>query len=107
VITVSYTLFAPAGHVEEILEALRIFKGPTERSANVSRAPFLKTRTIRASSPIWKNGNGKGAEDHIRSDHYRQLLFIIEMSARSPRIRFRTATETKGIEFIEALRGGG
>lgn len=41
---------------------------------------------------------------HIRSDEYRKLLAVIDMSISQPEIRFHTVARTAGIEFIEANR---
>jgi quinol monooxygenase YgiN len=106
VITATYNLVAPVGQEEEILGALRIFKGPTEARRECLACAISQDEDdpgVITYLEEWQTA--EALEGHIRSDRYRQLLFIIEMSARAPEIRFRTATETKGIEFIEALRG--
>ena len=44
-------------------------------------------------------------ENHIRSDSYRSILELIELSSERPEIKFRSVSNTKGIEVIERLRG--
>jgi quinol monooxygenase YgiN len=44
-------------------------------------------------------------EDHVRSDLYRRVLAAIELSKPLPEIKFYYATQTKGFEVVEALRG--
>lgn len=41
---------------------------------------------------------------HIRSDEYRKLLLVMEMSMKRPEIRFHTVKSTAGMEFIAAAR---
>lgn len=41
---------------------------------------------------------------HVRSDDYRNLLLVMEMSAREPEVRFDAISGTTGIENIERLR---
>ena len=46
-----------------------------------------------------------GIENYIRSDAYRSILELIELSSDQPEINFRSVSNTKGMEFIERLRG--
>jgi quinol monooxygenase YgiN len=41
---------------------------------------------------------------HIRSDGYRNLLLVLEMSLKQPEIRFDTISKSTGIETIEKTR---
>ncbi len=43
--------------------------------------------------------------EHLRSDLYRRILAVIELSSRPPDVRFHYVSRTKGMELIEALRG--
>lgn len=106
-IRATYKLVAPSGREDEIIEALRIFKGPTEvwpecRLCAISQDaddPCLITYLEE-----WLTE--EALEKHIRSDRYPQLLYIVEISAAEPEIQFSTTTEIKDLEFVEALRGG-
>ena len=42
---------------------------------------------------------------HLRSDNYRNMLFVTEMAVEPPEIRFRTVTDLAGLEIIEKARG--
>jgi quinol monooxygenase YgiN len=46
-------------------------------------------------------------ERHIRSDMYRRVLEAMELSGRPPELKVHRITESRGIELIGALRGGG
>ena len=51
----------------------------------------------------WENwGN---LENHIRSDSYRSILELMELSSKLPEIKFHSVSDTKGMEVIERLRG--
>jgi quinol monooxygenase YgiN len=41
---------------------------------------------------------------HIRSDEYRNLLLVMEMSVRQPEIRFDSISKSTGIEAVEKTR---
>lgn len=41
---------------------------------------------------------------HIRSDEYRNLLLVLEMSLKQPEVRFDIISSSTGIETIEKLR---
>jgi quinol monooxygenase YgiN len=44
-------------------------------------------------------------ENHIRSDSYRSILELMELSSEQPEIKFSSISNTKGLEVIERLRG--
>ena len=51
----------------------------------------------------WENWDS--LENHIRSDAYRNILELMELSSEPPEIIFHGVAESKGLEFIERLRG--
>lgn len=42
---------------------------------------------------------------HLRSDNYRNMLFVTEMAVEPPEIRFRTVSQSAGLEIVERARG--
>jgi quinol monooxygenase YgiN len=42
---------------------------------------------------------------HLRSEIYRQLLILMELSAQAPRVQFHTVSETQGLGFVHTARG--
>jgi quinol monooxygenase YgiN len=44
-------------------------------------------------------------EAHIRSDEYRNILALMDLSTRFPEVKVKTVLKTEGLEFIEAVRG--
>jgi quinol monooxygenase YgiN len=43
---------------------------------------------------------------HLRSERYRNLLILLELSSEPPQIEFHDVAETKGLELIHAVRKG-
>ena len=43
---------------------------------------------------------------HLRSDIYRQLLILMELSTEPPQVKFHHVAETHGLELVHATRGG-
>ena len=41
---------------------------------------------------------------HIRSDRYRNLLILLELSSEPPSVEFHDVVQTKGMEFIRSVR---
>jgi quinol monooxygenase YgiN len=42
--------------------------------------------------------------DHLRSEHYRQVLLVMEAALEAPEVRFDHIRETTGMETIEQAR---
>ncbi len=45
-------------------------------------------------------------EQHMRSARYERLLAVMETSARPPVLRFQTISDSRGMEYLEAVRLG-
>jgi quinol monooxygenase YgiN len=41
---------------------------------------------------------------HIRTEHYKRLLILMDLGTGPPLVEFHTVTETKGLDFIEHIR---
>ena len=41
---------------------------------------------------------------HVRSSEYRNILLVMEMSAKKPEVRFDTISDSSGIEIVEKMR---
>ncbi len=51
---------------------------------------------------MWKGE--EELENHLRSDEYRKVLLVMEMSVSHPEVGFNTVTSSTGIETIEKAR---
>ena len=50
----------------------------------------------------WKDW--ESIRNHIRSDSYRNILELMELSCEPPEIKFCSFSDAKGLEIIEQLR---
>jgi quinol monooxygenase YgiN len=41
---------------------------------------------------------------HLRSEIYKQLLILLELSAKPPLVQFHTVSQTHGMEFVHTTR---
>jgi len=44
-------------------------------------------------------------DKHIRTDDFRKILAVMDISNEPPEIKFNTVSKTVGMEFIERIRG--
>ena len=47
----------------------------------------------------------RSIENHIRSDSYRSILELMELSSTPPEIKFCSVSDIQGMEVLERLRG--
>ena len=52
---------------------------------------------------LWESG--EDLERHLRSEDFRKVLLVVEMSVEPPEVRFDTITNSAGFEIIEKARG--
>jgi quinol monooxygenase YgiN len=45
-------------------------------------------------------------ECQIRSTRYTQLLALMETASELPSLEFRTVSQTRGLDYLQAVRGG-
>ena len=48
--------------------------------------------------------SGEDLERHLRSEEFRKLLLVVEMSLEPPEIRFEEVSRSSGVETIEKAR---
>jgi quinol monooxygenase YgiN len=53
---------------------------------------------------VWQSQ--ENLDRHLRSDHYRQVLLVTEMSDEPPDVQFRTISQSAGLEIVEKARSG-
>ena len=99
-------IIAEPSNKEGILEILYSVKGPTEAkpgclSSNVSQD--LQDERVIYYKEVWQD---KAAlNDHIRSDLYRNIIAVMDMSSEPPDIKFNTISNTAGMELIKKTLG--
>jgi quinol monooxygenase YgiN len=62
----------------------------------------LQDENVLVLEQTWKTQ--ESLDLHLRSDVYRNLLLVVEMSLVKPEIRFDTISDSAGIEAIEKAR---
>jgi quinol monooxygenase YgiN len=89
---------------EELRRALSSLVGPTSVQAGCLGCEVycgISDESMHLDSR-WKTQND--LLRHLRSETYRRLLFIMELSVEKPRIEFLTVTGVEGWELIERAR---
>lgn len=56
-------------------------------------------------SVAWRNR--EEMERHIRSGTFRRILSVVELASEAPEVCFETISETRGMEYVVAIRGNG
>jgi quinol monooxygenase YgiN len=62
----------------------------------------LQEKNVLVLEEIWNSEEELNL--HLRSDKYRNLLLVLEMSPHQPEIRFDTISSSAGLETIEKAR---
>ncbi|MBP7866874.1 MAG: antibiotic biosynthesis monooxygenase [Acidobacteria bacterium] len=65
----------------------------------------LRERNVLVLEQVWRAQ--ESLDLHLRSEEYRNLLMILELSLEKPEIRFDTISDSTGIETIERARSAG
>lgn len=89
-------------------DALRIIKPIALQSRDYPGClSYNIQRDVEDSDVLTLQSNWDAKEDlyrHVRSEEYRNLLLVVEMSRKQPEIRFDTVSSSTGIETIEKIR---
>ena len=106
-ITASLKLVLPPKRRAEALRTLRSVQGPSrDRPGCVDCRILRDTQDENVLFYVEEWGSREQLERHIRTDHYRRLLEVAELSKEPPEIRFDTVSRREGIELIAAVRTG-
>ena len=62
----------------------------------------VEDRNVLVFQERWKDE--ENLKRHLRSEEYRNLLLVLELSLQEPEIRFDTISSSTGIETIEKVR---
>ena len=93
---------------EKHIDALKILKSIAQKSRDSSGSISshiyrdIENSDILMIQECWEVV--EKFELHARSDEYRNLLLVMEMSLKQPEVRFDTISESMGIETIEIIR---
>lgn len=96
---------ATAGREHDLVEALHTQMRHTRRQGGCSRA--IITADVDEAHTFWYCEDWQDAarlEDELRTDRFSQLLALMETSAQPPVLEFRMIAETRGLEYVAAVR---
>jgi len=99
------SITASAKGRREILRALRVLAPPTRARSGCCRVHLLQdveNRNVITWIEEWDSE--EALRLHMRSDEYRTLLAVVDMSMREPEVRFHTIAKTASMELIAACR---
>jgi len=99
-------ILAEPDNKEEILEILFSVKGPTEGEPGCISCRMyqdIENEHIIAYEEVWRNR--ENLFKHIRSDLYRNILAVMDMSSDPPDVRFNTISNSAGMELIKEALG--
>jgi len=90
---------------EQLRRALVAWAGPTSVESGC-----LSCRILQESNEpqaLCYQAQWKSQDDlvrHIRTEHYKRLLSLMDLGHEPPSIEFHTVADTKGLELIERTR---
>ena len=98
-------IVAPPAKRDEVVRTLNSLLGPTRVQPGCVNCRIYSEIDDKSALILLEEWNSQADLDrHLRSDHYRKVLALMDMSNTQPEIKFNTISDTKGIEAIEAAR---
>ena len=101
----SVEVLAPAGKNEDIERGFSSLLGPVRAEACCLASRLLRDAINPHSFRFeaqWRTKDN--LTQHVRSDEYRKLLFLVELSAEPPTVEFHEVAQTLGLEFVQSVR---
>lgn len=97
---------AVPGHANDLLQALRSVMRGVQADGACSEAHLVADVDDRNALWYWEDWAGLDAfERHLRSERFARLLSVVETSATLPLLQCRLVAETRGLEYLAAVRG--
>ena len=90
---------------EQVRRALAAWAGPAEVEPGCISCRILQEGPD--PHAFFYEARWKTQEDllrHLRSEHYKRLLALLDLGSEPPVVEFHTVTETKGLDLIEQTR---
>jgi quinol monooxygenase YgiN len=97
---------AVPGHTDNLLQALRSVMRNVQVDGGCSDAHLLADVDDRNVLWYWEDWTGLDVfERHLRSERFARLLSIVETSSTLPLLECRLVAETRGLDYLAAVRG--
>jgi quinol monooxygenase YgiN len=104
-VIVTLRMKVPDGKRMTFLDAARLITGPTRVQPGCISCRFYQDIDDPAAVLLVEEWESQESLDrHVRSDDYRIILSLMELSIKAPEIKFNTISKTDAMEVIEALR---
>jgi len=96
----------PGDRRKDFLGSARLITGPTEVQKGCLRSRLyqeLGDPDTMLFVEEWESR--EELEHHIKSDRYRIILSLMDLSDMPPEVKLNTVSKTEGLEAIEKVRG--
>ena len=101
----SLCIVVPSAKRNEVVRTLNSLLGPTRAQPGCISCHIYSEVDDQNALILLEEWNSQADVDrHLRSNHYKKVLAIMDMSNTQPEIKFNTISDTKGMEAIEAAR---
>jgi quinol monooxygenase YgiN len=96
---------AALGQEDDVVLTLASLLGPTRVEPGCASCDVFADMTaqnvwvLQSAWRTWEDLNR-----HLRSDRYRQVLALMELSAVPPEVKFQVICQTAGMEHVRAVR---
>ena len=98
-------LTAASGHAHQLVDALHSLMQDGLRPGGCSHAYIAAD--VDAANAFWYCEDWQDVtalEGEFTSDRFSQLLALVETSVEPPILEFRLVAETRGVEYVSAVR---
>jgi quinol monooxygenase YgiN len=98
-------LTAISGRAHQLIEALHTLMRQARRSGGCATAHIAAD--VDEANSFWYVEDWQDAaalEGDLKTERFSQLLALLETSAQPPALEFRMVGETRGLEYITAVR---
>jgi quinol monooxygenase YgiN len=99
------TIVSPPGKHQGFVQALRSVLGPARVEPGCLSCHLYEDVEVPGSFTLVEDWVSQADfERHLRSEAYRQLLLLMELSPEAPLIQFHSVSGTDGLDVILAAR---
>ena len=104
-IIVTLRIKVPANRRKDFLDSARVITGPTNVQPGCISCKFYQDMDDPDSLLFMEEWSSREEyERHIKSDTFRIILSLLDLSDEVPLIKLNTISKTEGFEAIEAIR---
>ena len=101
----SLRVVAPPEKREDVLTTIRLLVGPTSvKPGCIKCRIYQDVEDANALTLVEEWESKKYLDSHIRSEDYRNILAVMDISIEPPEISFKTVSRSEGMDLIRAVR---